>query len=343
MKKLRVGVIGAGGIAEGIHMPALKHMENVELAAVCDCVREKAQKLAEKFEVPKWYENYRDMLEMEYLDAVYVLTQPDQLFRITIDCLRSGKHVFMEKPMGLTVFQAESIREEALNNHRSVYVGYNRRYIPVVTETLKIVKERTAINHVAGYFYKDSSPSFYDGCGSSFVCDVIHVIDLVRHIANDTADCRNIKAGTLEMQPKDGGAAYAWFSVVQFENGVTADIRANYETGARVHQFEIHGPGVSAYISLGYGGAECEARILLSGNQKSHSQAVNGAGVTKEILLDGRKLAESEDYWKYYGYYAEGEAFIKQVLEHPEEADAERLDRDAASVRLMQHLLDARF
>lgn len=333
MKKLKIGVIGAGGIARRIHLPALMELEAVQVAAVCDCVPEKAQALCAQFAVPACYANYREMLACEALDAVYVLTQPDQLYRIVLDCLESRKHVFMEKPMGITLFQAESIRAAALRAQRCVHVGYNRRYIPLVTETLRLMRTFTSINHVSGCFYKDSSPSFYGGCASAFECDVIHVIDLLRHMAGGTA----CAARTLQAQPEEG-AAYAWYSVIRFENGVTADLRANYHAGARVHQFELHGAKASAYISLGFGGADCEARILRSAGEGSHSLSANGKTQVEELRLDGRALAKSDAYFRYYGYYDESAAFAQRALEQPAQADAARLEEDVASVRLMQML-----
>lgn len=338
MEKLKIGVIGAGGIARRIHLPALMEAGAAQVAAVCDCIGEKASALAEQFHIPREYVSYHEMLEKEPLDAVYVLTQPDQLYRIAVDCLKKGKHVFMEKPMGITLYQAENIRAQALQAGRCVHVGYNRRYIPLVAETMRRMRQLTEINHVSGCFYKDSSPSFYGGCASAFECDVIHVIDLLRHAAG----CRRaVSAHTLAAAPQDGGPAYAWYSVFQFENGVSADLRANYQTGGRVHQFELHGAKASAYISLGFGGAQCEARILCSSGSGSHSQSVNGKSNMTEIRLDGRELAGSDVYWRYYGYYDETLAFLRRVQEHPQETDADRLEEDVASVRLMQMLSQA--
>lgn len=333
MRKLRIGVIGAGGIARSVHLPSLKEISQVHIAAVCDCIAGKAQRLAEQFNIPACYTDYFQMLEHESLDAVYVLTQPDRLYRIVIDSLRRKKHVFMEKPMGITLFQAEGIRREALEQERCVYVGYNRRCVPLVVETVQRMRKMTPIDHIAGCFFKNSSPVFYDGCASSFECDVIHVIDLVRHIAGKKV----VDARTLEARPpEEGASAYAWYSAIRFEDGITADIRANYHSGARVHNFELHGPKASAYITLGFGQAQCESYILCGDGAKSHSQSVNGEAKLAVQRLDGRELASSGDYWRYYGYYDESLAFVRRVLEHPDLSDRHRLDEDVSSMRLME-------
>ena len=73
-KKLKVGIIGAGGIATIAHMPAYAGMENVEVVAICDIVPEKAKTLAEKYNVSLTFENYMDLLALPELDAVDICT-----------------------------------------------------------------------------------------------------------------------------------------------------------------------------------------------------------------------------------------------------------------------------
>ena len=72
------------------------------------------------------------MLKQEKLDAVFVLTQPDMLFRPARDCLQAGLPVYMEKPMGITLFQANTLRRLADEKDRLLHVGFNRRTIPLV-------------------------------------------------------------------------------------------------------------------------------------------------------------------------------------------------------------------
>ena len=70
MKKLKIAVIGAGGISHGAHLPAYAKMDNVEIVALCDIKIERAKKLADKYNVPAVYEDYNDVLNIPDLDAV---------------------------------------------------------------------------------------------------------------------------------------------------------------------------------------------------------------------------------------------------------------------------------
>jgi predicted dehydrogenase len=341
MAKLKIGVIGTGGIAQGIHLPALKAIPEAEICAVCDLVAERAKEAAAKFGVPKTYVSYHDMLREGGLDAVYVLVPPDGLFRAASDALLAGKHVFMEKPMGISLFQAKTLKDLAALQNRVLHVGFNRRFIPLVTAVAAKMREFCPITHVEGRFYKNSSPAFYGGCASAFVCDVIHVIDLVRHLAagDSGVSPRALRASTLESANPETRIPEAWYSALAFDNGVTAVVRANYRTGGRVHQFELHGPGASAYIDLGFGGPSCCGKILRTVRPGGQSLSAAGAGEQETFEFDGLALAGSDKYEVYYGYYAEDRHFVETVRAG---TDPARAAEDCASMELVEQLLACR-
>ena len=99
-------------MARSVHLPSLAAMKDVQ-RALCDIIEQRAAQQAEKYGVGKVYTLYKQMLEKERLDAVFCLVQPDQHFRIVDDCLSAGVDVFMEKPPGITAFQAESLQRGA--------------------------------------------------------------------------------------------------------------------------------------------------------------------------------------------------------------------------------------
>jgi predicted dehydrogenase len=335
MQPFRIGVIGAGGLANGIHLPVLSREENVTLVAVCDLHTERAVAAKENYGFAASYVSYHEMLSNETLDAVYVLTEPELLFRAARDSLQAGNAVFMEKPMGVTSFQANTLRALAHENDRLLHVGYNRRYIPVVVEALRLLRKHTTLTQAEGRFYKNSSPAFYGGCATAFTCDVVHCLDLVRYAAGGAYE-----KGALLESCADNGEPESWHGIMRFDNGVNGVVRSHYATGGRVHEFEFHGPGASAFINLGFGNEGCSATVLL-GSGGTQSLSAKGLGEMQVIELDGKVIADSERYEDYYGYRDETRLFLAGVAAGGA-FDSARADEDYASALLAEQLLEQR-
>lgn len=131
-KVYRVGIVGCGGIANGKHLPSLSKLANVELAAFCDIVPERAEEAAAKYGIDgaKVYADYREMLKEEQLDIVHVLTPNDSHAEISIAALEAGHHVMCEKPMAKSAADARKMVEAAKRSGKKLTVGYNNRFRP---------------------------------------------------------------------------------------------------------------------------------------------------------------------------------------------------------------------
>lgn len=129
MSKLRVGIIGCGGIASNKHMPSIQKAGLAEMVAFCDIIEERAQKAAEKFgdDTSKVYTDYKELLK-EDLDAVYVCTPNRSHAMITVDALHAGKHVMCEKPMALNYKEACQMMDAAKETGKILTIGYQNRY-----------------------------------------------------------------------------------------------------------------------------------------------------------------------------------------------------------------------
>jgi len=130
--KLRVGIIGCGGIATQKHMPALAALSNIEMVAFCDIVEERAVAAKEKFgtEDAKVYTNYQELLADTSLEVIHVCTPNKSHAVITIDSLESGKHVMCEKPMAKTTAEAKAMVEAAKRTGKKLTIGYQNRFRP---------------------------------------------------------------------------------------------------------------------------------------------------------------------------------------------------------------------
>jgi len=137
MKKLRVGIIGAGGIATGAHIPNyLKCGEKVEIVAICDVVKEMADKAALEFKIPHVFSSYEEMFQSLQIDAVSICTPNKYHYPATMAALSEGCHVLCEKPPAMTAKEAEEMAIAAEKAGKILTYGFHFRHAPHV-EALK--------------------------------------------------------------------------------------------------------------------------------------------------------------------------------------------------------------
>jgi len=128
-EKLKYGIVGCGGIAEGKHLPSIKKIKEVEITAFCDIIIERAQKANDEYGGGKGkvFKDYRELVN-EKLDAVLVLTPNSTHCEITVAALQAGKHVLCEKPMALNYKEAKKMIAERDKSGKLLTIGYQNRY-----------------------------------------------------------------------------------------------------------------------------------------------------------------------------------------------------------------------
>lgn len=129
-KKLKVGIIGCGGIAFGKHMPSLFRLATAEMTAFCDLVEERAVKAKDQFgtKEAKVYTDYTELLADESIDVVHVCTPNKSHSDITVAALEAGKHVMCEKPMAKNADGARKMLEAAKRTGKKLTIGYQNRF-----------------------------------------------------------------------------------------------------------------------------------------------------------------------------------------------------------------------
>lgn len=141
-KKLRVGIIGCGGIANKKHFPSLAtQKDRVEMVAFCDTKIDRAVKASEEWGTPdsKYYEDYNDLLADDSIDVVHICTPNVSHSPITVAAFEAGKHVLVEKPMAHNTEAAEAMMEAWKKSGKQFTVGYQNRF----REEVRALHERT--------------------------------------------------------------------------------------------------------------------------------------------------------------------------------------------------------
>lgn len=129
--KLKVAIIGCGGIANQKHFPALtKQSDKCEIVAFCDLVRERAETAAQKYggEGAEVYTDYHDLLKDQTIDVVYVCTPNVAHCPITVAAFAANKHVLCEKPMAATTTDAQKMMDAWKASGKKFTIGYQNRF-----------------------------------------------------------------------------------------------------------------------------------------------------------------------------------------------------------------------
>lgn len=123
-----------------MHIPILKRIGRARIASLCDVNISKAKSLAEQYDIPKVYSDLSCMLRDEALDVIDVLTPPQSHALVATEALDAGCHVLIEKPMCITVDEADSMIEAAKGNGVKLGVVHSFLFNPAIQETLRILE-----------------------------------------------------------------------------------------------------------------------------------------------------------------------------------------------------------
>ena len=135
---MKVSIVGCGNMAQ-VHIPYILKSKDVQLVALCDQNEIRAKVLAKKYSTP-YFIDTSQMLENTNPDVVHILTPPQSHTKIAIQCLDFGCHVFVEKPLCLTMDEVEDIYKSAQSNGRIVGIDHNNIWSPLFQKALQVVQ-----------------------------------------------------------------------------------------------------------------------------------------------------------------------------------------------------------
>lgn len=137
---IRVGFIGLGFVAQQCHLPSFQGLENCELYAASDLHLDLMERVSNRYEIPKRYSNYIDLLSDPNVDAVVITTPRHLTTELCIDAIKAGKKVFTEKPISLSSIEAQSLLLVSKSMNLPVQVGYMRRFDSATSYAQKVLK-----------------------------------------------------------------------------------------------------------------------------------------------------------------------------------------------------------
>ncbi len=292
MKKLKIGIIGCGQISKCLHVPDLLGLgKQAEIAGLCDIDVKKASALAKanKLDV-KVYKKAADLLASG-IDAVVIATPNDSHYELTMQSLKAGVHVLVEKPMTTDLRKANAMLALAEKQNLILQTNQTFRYLPMYNRMKQILDsgELGAPQHVRCLRVMTATPNIAWSPGADwFVSKAAHgglLMDIAVHMADLLhwffGGIKSISAQNTIRLPK-GEVIDNTVSLFRFENGATGVLELSWTAPFGASAFEIY----------------CEkGTIILNPDSASFSVRLKGSDKVKTIEAAKCKFDNSHTWF----------------------------------------------
>ena len=255
MKQLNIGIIGAGRIGK-VHAQSITYnVPTAKVLGITDVYKEGLQELADKYGIAKVYNDYKEMLADEEIDAVLVCSSTDTHADISIEAAKAGKHVFCEKPVDLTPAKVQAVIDAVAEAGVKLQVGFNRRFDHNFAHVRNLINEgKVGDLELIKITSRDPAPppaEYAAVSGGMFLDMTIHDFDMARFLAG--SDVTEVYANaTCLVDPAIGEAGDVDTAIInlKFENGALGVIdnsrRAAYGYDQRIEVFGSLGAAMAA-------------------------------------------------------------------------------------------------
>jgi predicted dehydrogenase len=255
-RRLRIGVLGCGAVAQIAHLDACRKAHNAELYAICDVAEDLLAKMSVVHEPRVVYRDYEDMLADPRVEAVIIAVADQFHVPLAYQAVDAGKHLFVEKPLGVNVEECEDLLNRIQNTGLVLQIGHNRRFDPAIAYGRSFIKEE--LGHIVAL-----KSWYYDSTDRYTMTDNLHPIPVTskcvkRPEGNPKADryqyfilghgshlvdtARFLGGEIVSVRARflERFGTYCWFVSVDFANGslghfeLIIAIRGDFEEGFRV-------------------------------------------------------------------------------------------------------------
>jgi len=317
MSNTTVGVVGLGHAANDFHLPVLTQFEDVTLA-LCDAWEDRLEEGKAKWRIPaeRCFGSLDEMIEKFDPDCVYV-TIPQYVWRgrppsphchVVKSVLAKGKPIFVEKPLAMNYTDARMLADAADKaGVVTTQVGYQRRFHPLLREGLERVRQRGPLLNCSFSFCKGEGP-YTEECVipippyDHLTLDFVHCLDLMRWAPQGELLDFFSTVGKVADEPE----LTQFHAMGKFDNGCTSIFTSNMRAGARVLEFNLHGIGISVYITMNPGGSHYSSMVATIFTDNNFEKP--------EVIHD-HQVAPNGSSQACVGFWQENRHFIDCVRE----------------------------
>jgi myo-inositol 2-dehydrogenase/D-chiro-inositol 1-dehydrogenase len=318
---LNIGIIGCGRVANGLHLPALEHVPEARVLALADVDAGRLQRVADAHGVPARHADHRALIDDPAIDAIAVCVPARQHAEIALEALDAGKHVLVEKPLALSIADADRLVDRAARSDRVAMVGFNLRWHPLVRQARSLITAgalgeislfRSAMTGSARL--QPDTPSWRlsraEG-GGAFLEQGVHHFDLCRVLLGTEVEEvfalseADDAAATISLRTERGVLAGMSFS--EATNPVNEiDV---YGSAARIHVSCFRFDGLERASTASVGG---DPRTRLSGVSRWLRAVASGVG---HLRRGGVFRASYVDEWAHFARCVETGTPVEATLE----------------------------
>lgn len=288
--RVRVGFIGAGARANASHYPSVAELsELAEMVAICDLDERKLHATADRYQIDARFTDLHEMLETVELDALYCIAPPTVLAPMVIPCLEAGRHVFTEKPPGVSYADARAMADLAEARGCLTMVAFNRRFAPVNLRCMTLVEERGGPTQVIVEYHKTAAERVPYENLTMMIYDISHAVDATRWWLGEP---ETVHAAVRRAYRDEDNVFNA---LMTYEGDAIGILTANRDSGTRYERVEVHGHGILCSIF-----APERAEVWVD-------------GAKEPTVITGAELTGTDDPRVTYGFLAESRHFLESV------------------------------
>ncbi len=288
MKRLGAAIIGCGSI-HGVHADAIEASELGRLVCVVDIDKQRAQASAAKYDC-RWYVDYLEAINDDEVDVVHICTPHYLHASMAIEAVRAGRHVLVEKPVAISVSQAQEMAQESKKHGRYIGVCFQNRFNPESQKAKEIIDSGKigAVRGIKGVvtwfrtkeYYTQSGwrGRFATEGGGVLINQAIHTLDLMQWLGG------GVKA------VKGNVSTYLLGDVIEVED--TADAVLFFKNGARGIFYATNCYTTNSPVEIEI---DCEKATL----RIYDGTLVMEQGKSRELLVTGK--ASETAYKSYWG------------------------------------------